>query len=147
MVGLPALTTEQLDAAAKGNNPLEIIQWLEMLEHSLLNASKEQLQNGTAHVLQILQFLLSTPYGKPVRDRVSQAYAALFDTAGTAKLSKTVNEFLSMIKIKDESPLSYQARLGAVSAMGRLHLKLGNMMFPFMNDVVPTIIKFGKNSS
>ena len=104
MAGLPALTSEQLEAAGAGKNPLEIIQWLEMLEHSLQQASKvrstaasstspkqtrphplqhthallhphfstlylsqDQLKSGTEHVLKLLLFLLSTPYGKPVR--------------------------------------------------------------------------------
>lgn len=150
MVGLPALTTEQLDAAAKGNNPLEIIQWLEMLEHSLLNASKVWKKKGVGYYFRKHQFrylivscnnmetfilyrnnfkmalhtfsrfynfcsqhLMASQSGickcyylwnlfvyfsyvyciqivTPIlcRDRVSQAYAALFDTAGTAKVSQ-----------------------------------------------------------
>ncbi|EGD78844.1 hypothetical protein PTSG_01820 [Salpingoeca rosetta] len=145
MAGLPALTSEQLASAGKGENPLEIIQWLEMLEFSLQHASKDQMKKGLKQVLDILLFLLSTPYGKPVRDQIACAFAALFHAAGTAKLSVTIDEFHRLLKSRDDSPSSVQAKLGSISAFGRLHERLGGMMAPFVQEAVVAILKAARS--
>eukprot|EP00043_Microstomoeca_roanoka_P025463 m.8800 g.8800 ORF g.8800 m.8800 type:complete len:1905 (-) comp5537_c0_seq1:250-5964(-) len=144
MVGLPALTSEQRHAAERGDRPLEIIQWLQMLSDSLHSAQKDQIKSGQKQVLEILVFLLSTPYGKPVRDQVAMAFGSLFDTAGTAQLSATIAEFHRILKSKEDGAASMQAKLGCVSTLGRLHQRLGGMMSPFVQESVVAILRIGK---
>jgi HEAT repeat-containing protein 5 len=133
--------------AADKKRTLFLYEWLCYVDKNLPNASKKEIKELQAKLVQQLFGLFNAFPGPPIRLLIAKNMSTLFSLGDLLELHTTIDKCNELLKPREhEKQMQQMAKLCALNCIGAIYEKLGRMVGKSYEDTVQILLKYMKSA-